>query len=249
MTIRTWARVGSLLIMRVAARPSVPGIRMSIRTTSARSSLASRTASAPSDASPTTSMSASESTSTRKALRSSAWSSASRTRMVIRGPLRQMVWCYDNFRAGRLSSVCRSYGVGGAAAAGLDRQDRMHPEAAAVTGTGGQGAAQGGDALAHTEQAMAAAVRGVLGAGAVVEDGDLDVRSHPYDADLGLRRTARVLLDVGEGFLDDPVGGEADGCGQGGAGAGAGDLDLESGAAEGADQFVEAVAAGGGLGG
>ncbi|CAM5413327.1 hypothetical protein SFUMM280S_08564 [Streptomyces fumanus] len=71
----------------------MPGIRMSIRTTSARRSFARRTASAPSDASPTTSMSGSESTRTRKALRSRAWSSASRTRIVIRrSPARSFHW-------------------------------------------------------------------------------------------------------------------------------------------------------------
>ncbi|SCE28289.1 hypothetical protein GA0115253_104081, partial [Streptomyces sp. Termitarium-T10T-6] len=65
--------------MRVAASPSVPGIRMSMSTTSAFVARASSTAWAPSAASPTTSMSGSESTSTRNALRSSAWSSASST--------------------------------------------------------------------------------------------------------------------------------------------------------------------------
>ena len=42
--------------------------------------------------------------------------------------------------------------------AGLDRQDRMDAEAAAVAGTGGAGAAERGDPLAHAEQAVAAAV-------------------------------------------------------------------------------------------
>lgn len=79
MTTRTAASSGSALIMRVAASPSVPGIRMSIRTTSGRVRRASSTACAPSEASPTTSMSGSESTSTLKALRRSAWSSASST--------------------------------------------------------------------------------------------------------------------------------------------------------------------------
>src|SRR5690606_3684298 len=220
--------------MRVAASPSVPGIRMSMSTTSARRSRASRTASAPSEASPTTSMSGSESTSTRKALRSSAWSSASRTRIVIRAP------------AARWSRAA----VLGRGRAGLDGKDRMDAEAAAVAGTGGEGAAQGGDALAHAEQAVSAAGgRVVVGAAAVVEDGDLDVRSHPDDADLGPRLGAGVLLHIGQGLLHDPVGGQADGGGELGALVGAGDLDAQSGAAERPGEFVEAVQAGGGLGG
>ncbi len=81
MTTRTAASAGSALIMRVAASPSVPGIRMSISTTSGAVVRASSTASAPSAASPTTSMPGSESTSTRNALRSRAWSSASSTLM------------------------------------------------------------------------------------------------------------------------------------------------------------------------
>src|SRR5690242_9795179 len=220
--------------MRVAASPSVPGIRMSMRTTSARSSRASRTASAPSDASPTTSMSGSESTSTRKALRSSAWSSASRTRIVIRTP------------TGRWSRAV----VLGRGRAGLDGQDRMDAETAAVAGAGGEGAAQRGDALAHAEQPVPAAGGVVeVPAGAVVEDGDLDVGSDAYDADLGPRVGAGVLPHVGQGLLDDPVRGQVDGGGQAGALVAAGDLDAQSGAAEGAGEFVEAVEAGRGFGG
>ena len=58
------------------------GMRMSISTTSGRSSAVSRIASFPSAASPTTSMSACESRITRKPPRTSAWSSASRTRIT-----------------------------------------------------------------------------------------------------------------------------------------------------------------------
>ncbi len=95
----------------------------------------------------------------------------------------------------------------------------------------------------------AAAARVRVLAAAVVEHGDLDVRSDPYDADLGLGVRPGVLLHVRQGLLDDPVGGQVDGCGQGGALVGAGDLDAQAGVAEGAGEFVEAVQAGGGFGG
>ena len=49
---------------------------------------------------------------------------------------------------------------------------------------------------------------------AVVQDGDLGGLPHAYHADLGLRAGARVLVHVGQGFLDDPVGGEVHGGGQ-----------------------------------
>ena len=79
------ASAGSAVISRVAAMPSVPGMRMSIRTTSGRSARATATVCAPSAASPTTSMSASDSTSTRSAPRINAWSSASSTRTDLAG--------------------------------------------------------------------------------------------------------------------------------------------------------------------
>ena len=52
-----WARRSSAVIRRVASSPSVPGMRMSMRTTSGRSWMTTSTASAPSPAWPTTSMS------------------------------------------------------------------------------------------------------------------------------------------------------------------------------------------------
>jgi hypothetical protein len=56
MMTRTPLSSGSAAICRVASSPSVPGIRMSISTTSACSERARSTAAAPSAASPTTSM-------------------------------------------------------------------------------------------------------------------------------------------------------------------------------------------------
>jgi len=56
MMTRTPLSSGSAAICRVASSPSVPGMRMSISTTSARSERARSTAAAPSAASPTTSM-------------------------------------------------------------------------------------------------------------------------------------------------------------------------------------------------
>lgn len=138
----------------------------------------------------------------------------------------------------------------------------MDPETAAVAGAGGEGAAEGADAFAHAEQAVATAllgggVRGALGvaaggtglAGAVVHDRDLDVPSDAYDAHLGPRARARVLADVGQGLLDDPVGGEVHGRGQVGVLVGAGDLHRQAGAAEGTGQLFQEAEPGGGFGG
>lgn len=63
---------GSAQISDVAVRPSTSGIRMSMITTSGRSSRVSLTASRPSAASPTTVMSSALSRSMRKASRSRA---------------------------------------------------------------------------------------------------------------------------------------------------------------------------------
>ncbi len=84
---------------------------------------------------------------------------------------------------------------------------------------------------------------------AVVQDGDLDVRSDAYDADLGPGVGARVFLRVGQGLLDDPVGGQVDGGRQRGAVVGARHLDREPCVAEGAGEFVETAEAGSGFGG
>ena len=78
------AVAGAPTIRRVASRPSISGMRMSMSTTSGRSRPTSATASAPSAASPTTSMSSAEPSSTTKPLRTSAWSSATATRITRR---------------------------------------------------------------------------------------------------------------------------------------------------------------------
>ncbi|CAM5733070.1 hypothetical protein SALBM311S_11274 [Streptomyces alboniger] len=83
MRTRVSASSGSAQIAEVAARPSVPGMRMSMRTMSGWWSWESSTASLPSDASPTTSMSSHESIRIRKVARSRAWSSASSIRTVM----------------------------------------------------------------------------------------------------------------------------------------------------------------------
>lgn len=88
ISTRVSRRSGSAQISVVAPRPSASGIRMSITTTSGRSSRASRTASRPSPASPTTLMSSVLSNSSRKAPRNSAWSSASSTFSVMGCALR-----------------------------------------------------------------------------------------------------------------------------------------------------------------
>jgi len=79
MTTLTFSQRGSAAICLVASSPSVPGIRMSISTTSGLCRRASVNASAPSAASPTTVMSAWASSSARNPARTSAWSSASST--------------------------------------------------------------------------------------------------------------------------------------------------------------------------
>src|SRR5215207_920505 len=86
MITRTSASFRSEAIRRVASRPSTSGMRMSIRTMSGWSARARSTASAPVEASPTTSMSSARSSSIRKPERTSAWSSASSTRMLTRAP-------------------------------------------------------------------------------------------------------------------------------------------------------------------
>jgi hypothetical protein len=83
MTIRTPARSSSAAMARVASRPSTPGMRMSISTTSGRSALARRSASSPSAASPTTSIPSWASSRARNPARTSAWSSASSTRINL----------------------------------------------------------------------------------------------------------------------------------------------------------------------
>ncbi len=79
-----WAR-----ICRVAARPSSTGIRMSISTTSGRSSRAARTPAAPSPASPTTSKPPAASSTVRRPNRTSSSSSTSSTRITSAAPPRR----------------------------------------------------------------------------------------------------------------------------------------------------------------
>ena len=69
----------SAMIRRVAAIPSVPGIRTSMSTTSGPSAATWATAWSPSAASPTTCRSGSISRIIRKPARTSAWSSTIRT--------------------------------------------------------------------------------------------------------------------------------------------------------------------------
>jgi hypothetical protein len=83
ISTRTAEVCGSAVICRVASMPSVPGIRMSIRTMSGFSRRAISTASAPVAASPTEARSDAVSTRTRKLPRTRAWSSATSTRIVM----------------------------------------------------------------------------------------------------------------------------------------------------------------------
>ncbi|CAM5480413.1 hypothetical protein SALBM217S_06998 [Streptomyces griseoloalbus] len=82
----TFAVPSAATISRVASMPLSSGMRMSIRTTSGASSRTCSTASRPLTASPTTSMSGMALSSTEKPSRTIIWSSAIRTRMVMRHP-------------------------------------------------------------------------------------------------------------------------------------------------------------------
>ena len=110
-------------------------MRMSISTTSGFSRRASSTASTPSAASPMTSRSSSASRIILKPARTSAWSSAIRTRTVLmprpRGQRRLLL--------------------------ALEREHARHLEAAAAPAPGVQLAAVHRDALAHADEAVAAA--------------------------------------------------------------------------------------------
>ena len=82
--MRTRVRSPAAAMRRVASMPSMPGMRMSISTTSGFSRQAASTASAPVAASPTEARSGAVSTRMRKLPRTRAWSSATSTRMVMR---------------------------------------------------------------------------------------------------------------------------------------------------------------------
>ena len=82
ITTRVEDSRSSPVIRRVASTPSIPGIRMSIRTTSGRSLETSSTAACPSAASPTTSMSSADRSRTANPPRTRAWSSAIATRIT-----------------------------------------------------------------------------------------------------------------------------------------------------------------------
>ena len=75
------AAAGSRVISRVASRPSMPGIRMSISTTSGPWAAACDTAASPLAASPTTVMPSAASRMTQNPERTSSWSSTTSTRI------------------------------------------------------------------------------------------------------------------------------------------------------------------------
>src|SRR5690606_3462549 len=77
--MRVSVSCGSAVIRRVASRPSMPGMRMSINTTSGRSSRAMVTAATPSAAWPANSNPSSLSINARRPTRTSSWSSATST--------------------------------------------------------------------------------------------------------------------------------------------------------------------------
>ena len=154
----TSTRAGCLaVISRVAAMPSSSGMRMSISTTSGSSRPALWIASWPLEASPTTSRSGWFSSTSRNPARTSDWSSAIRTRMLMRRPIGSRARTRKP-PLGRPADVER---------AAVER-----------------------DALAHPDQAVAAAVVGArppFGPAAVVGDLELDRARRVAHDDPGAR--------------------------------------------------------------
>src|SRR5947207_2766091 len=151
-------------------------------------------------------MSGSESTRIRNALRSSIWSSASSTLMVMRSPPSRRP-------AGHVGSPsCRPLRTGRE-----QREGDPYLEAAGGAGARDDRAAQREDPLAHADQAVAAAAlrrvvrplrRQAVRPAAVVLDGHRQRGLGADDPYRGAGPGAGVLVDVGERLLDDPVGGE-----------------------------------------
>ena len=182
MTTRTSRSRGSVTMSRAAVSPSVPGIRMSISTTSGRRSRASRTAAAPSSASPATVMSGADDSRARNPARTSAWSSASSTSITASGAARR---------------------------AGHEWEVAAHPEPALRPGSRGQRPAERAGPLAHPRQAVAGRRRGRrVGAPVVVDlDGEPVVGEvQRHDGLVGVC----VPAAVGQRLLHDPVRGQVD---------------------------------------
>src|SRR3954467_10201310 len=169
---------------RVAAIPSSSGMRMSISTTAGSKRAAFSTASAPVRASATTSMSGSPASRRRKPARTMAWSSATRTRMVMAGA-----------PAGTLR---RARGV---SQRPFQREAGGQHEAAAVHGAGAHLATVDLHPLADADEAMAEAVAR-RGAAAVVAHVDPQLARAVADDDVGAARL-RVLERVRQPLLDD----------------------------------------------
>src|SRR5215472_15966835 len=205
------ARLPLATIWRVASIPSRFGIRTSIKITSGSVSRASAMACRPSSASPATSSPARASMIMRNPLRTRDWSSQIRTRVVMAVVL----------------AVAGEAGV--------------HLESALRARRGGQAAAVERVALAHADDPAArvrAAVGGRPGWEAVVEDVDGELFGVDGQGHLGRGRPG-VLKGVGEGFLDDAVGGGVDPGGQVLGGPSGAHGHCQAGAADLADQGIE----------
>src|SRR3990172_9061067 len=166
-----------------AASPSISGMEMSMTITSGVRLRASSTASRPLEASPTTSMSGSMSRRARSPERSTAWSSARRTRI---------------------------FSVIGALPAAAPRQRSLNRDARAPAHgrLNLHRSADEGEPLLHAEQAEAGSARPHRGlhveTAAVVLDDQAQRASTPGEA--GLRPgSLGVLGYVGERLLHDPV--------------------------------------------
>src|SRR5580658_9567243 len=162
-------------------------MRMSISTTSGWRALARAAASWPSAASPTTSRSSLASRRARKPLRTRAWSSAITTRITL----------------------------------GLHGKPGRDPEASLGTGAGLEAAAERRRSLSHAvdprtvadaDSAVGRRNRGEIRA-AGVDDLDQDNIGPVADPDRH-GCSGSVAGDVGQGFLDDPVGSEVGGSGE-----------------------------------
>src|SRR5205823_1514020 len=193
---------------RVASIPSSSGMRTSMSTTSGRSRCVSSIASRPSEASPTTSMSLSASRIIRNPVRTRSWSSTIRTLMLTRVPRRQRL---PPGEAGLRRCLTPSeepadISCKGDASRAVHRDTGAQLVPAARPGAGIHVSAVHGDAFAHPDEPVAAAVAGAV-ALAVVGDDELDLFRAVPDEHVRVP-CARVLEGVRETLLDHAVGGQ-----------------------------------------
>ena len=172
---------------RVASRPSIPGMRMSISTTSGRVRRTASTASSPSAASATTSMPSAVRI-IRKPVRTSAWSSATTTRTASRHRTSTGSWAAAGAR-GMPPRAGTHRGCAGPRRA--SRRRRASRSRRPIRPRPLPASADGGRVPPVSVTSICRRVGPVV------------------DTD-GRRRAGRVLDRVGQRLLHDPVGGQVD---------------------------------------